>query len=180
MNTKEILMEMAVDKRHRDAMIRMLNAADTIEFKKLPNYWGIIDMDQHSSNKRFSIYDVSSKKIDTYLVAHGEGSDKNHNGFADKFSNENNSHCTSLGVYQCTDTYNGKHGLSLKLIGLDPTNSNADLRDIVIHGAEYVSEERAENGVKMGRSWGCPAVSMKKYKEVIGKLKHGSLLIIIN
>ena len=64
---------------------------------------------------------------------------------------------TSLGTYVTAETYYGKHGLSLRLDGLDKENSRARERAIVIHGADYVTPDRT----KMGRSWGCPALERK-------------------
>jgi hypothetical protein len=109
-------------------------------------------------------------------VAHGKGSDSDHDGFAEKFSNVNNSNATSLGFYKTAETYQGSHGYSLRLDGLSSTNSNARSRSIVVHGASYVEDkERIQ-----GRSWGCPAVSMANYTKVINLIKGGSLILAVN
>jgi hypothetical protein len=105
-------------------------------------------------------------------VAHGSGSDKANDGYAEKFSNVSGSNASSLGFYMTAETYNGKHGLSLRLDGLSSTNSNVRARAVVIHGASYVSD----SDIKAGRSWGCPAVSMASKDKVIKMLKGGSII----
>ena len=85
--------------------------------------------------------------------------------------------CTSLGIYQCDVTYMGEHGKSLYLDGLEPTNSNARARHIVMHGATYVSPEVIHSTGRIGRSLGCPAIEMGDVEKVIPKLMGGSLLI---
>ncbi|MGZ6424720.1 MAG: murein L,D-transpeptidase catalytic domain family protein [Bdellovibrio sp.] len=144
---------------------------------KIPNqrYVSVIDFTQKSSKARFHIIDMTTGKVWSIHVAHGKGSDANGDGYADKFSNQPDSRASSLGYYLTGSTYNGKHGLSLKLDGLSSTNSNVRGRAIVIHGADYVHED---NSIQ-GRSWGCPAVSMALRDKVISMLKNGSLIYAI-
>ncbi len=138
------------------------------------NYVAVIDFSMKSSEKRLFIRNMQTGKTEAFHVAHGQGSDANHDGYAEKFSNVANSHASSLGFYKTAETYSGKHGYSLRLDGLSSTNSNARARAIVMHGAAYVTDQ---NKIQ-GRSWGCPAVSMANHKRIIDILKGGALLYI--
>ena len=132
----------------------------------------VIDFTKHSGLPRFFVIDMNSGAVDSYHTAHGSGSDPDHNGYADRFSNTDNSHMSSLGFYLTGSTYQGENGLSLYLDGLSATNSNARARAIVVHGAAYVDPDLP----KMGRSWGCPALSPDVTAHVIGQIKGKSLL----
>ena len=140
-------------------------------------YLSVIDYTQSSSRKRFYIIDMESGLVESYLVAHGSGSDGDNDSYAESFGNVEGSKKTSLGFYITENTYDGKHGLSLVLSGLSKTNSNAKSRAIVIHGADYVNEHAALDLGRVGRSWGCPAVDFKIYKILIDRLKNGSLIL---
>lgn len=135
-------------------------------------YLSVIDFAQRSNKRRFYIVDMSSGAVWTTTVAHGKGSDANHDGFAEKFSNVSGSKASSLGYYLTAETYNGSNGYSLRLDGLSSTNSRARSRAIVIHGASYVQDR----DVIQGRSWGCPAVPLAYRDKVISWLKGGSLI----
>lgn len=139
------------------------------------SYISILDFGKRSSVKRFHIIDMKSGSVWSVHVAHGKGSDSNHDGYAEKFSNRSGSHASSLGYYITGSTYNGSNGLSLRLDGKSSTNSAARGRAIVIHGANYVKDS---NRIQ-GRSWGCPAISRANYKSVISKLKGGSLIYAV-
>lgn len=140
-------------------------------------YLSIIDFNKASTEKRFFLIDLQRKKLlyQTY-VAHGRNSGEN---FPTSFSNTEESHKSSLGIYTTADTYIGKHGYSLRLIGLDPQkNDNAEKRAIVIHGADYVSEKFIQKHGRLGRSHGCPALPEDLVKEIIDLTKGGSCLYI--
>jgi hypothetical protein len=132
----------------------------------------IIDYSRHSKQKRMWIVNMDTGAVWAMHVAHGKGSDDNHDGYADKFSNQDRSNATSLGFYLTGDQYRGKWGLSMYLDGLSPTNSNARARKIVLHGAPYVREAE----VRQGRSWGCPAVSMENRNRVVQILSGGTIM----
>ncbi len=138
---------------------------------KNKNYLVIIDFKQHNSKERFFVIDMTTGQVDKYLTAHGKNSDPDYDGYATTFSNNPGSLMTSLGFYLTAQTYQGAHGLSLALDGLSKTNSNARSREIVIHGASYVAP-----GAKIGRSWGCPALDLRYYVEVINRIKGGALI----
>jgi hypothetical protein len=109
-------------------------------------------------------------------VAHGNGSGGD---VPEYFSNASDSHASSLGFYITEGIYNGKHGRSLKLNGMDAGfNDNARTRSIVVHAAPYVSQGSIEQLGRLGRSEGCPAVSPKIAKKVINTIKGGSVLFI--
>ncbi len=137
----------------------------------------IIDFTLPSTKKRLFIIDIKNYKLlfVTY-VAHGKntGLDK-----ALYFSNEPESNKSSLGFYTTRATYSGAHGYSLRLDGHEAGfNNNANSRDIVVHSAEYVSEDIAKAQGRIGRSLGCPALSPKINKAVIDKIKNGSCLFV--
>ncbi|WP_242919424.1 murein L,D-transpeptidase catalytic domain family protein [Pontibacter liquoris] len=137
----------------------------------------VIDFTQASNQKRLWIIDVNTKKLlYNTLVAHGRNT-----GEADarQFSNEPNSFKSSIGFYLTGKTYTGKHGLSLRLNGMDPKyNSNAMQRAIVVHGADYVSENFVKQYGRLGRSLGCPAVPLEFSKAIINTIKDNSCLYI--
>ena len=110
------------------------------------------------------------------LVAHGQGSDRDHDGVADFFSDANGSHASSLGAFRAAERYQGGHGLSLALDGLDPTNRSARARAVVLHSQWYVSPEIvAQRGV-LGRSWGCFVVERAVIDQVVSALEGGGFI----
>lgn len=137
----------------------------------------LVDFTKPSTEKRMWIIDLKNNKLlKNTLVAHGKNSGQN---IASVFSNLPNSYMSSLGCYVTGDTYFGKHGLSLRLKGLDQGfNTNAFERAIVLHGAEYVSEDFIKCNGRLGRSHGCPAVPVSENKEIIEMIKGGSFLFI--
>jgi hypothetical protein len=141
------------------------------------DYLTICDFSQASNQKRLYIIDITDSKLvtNTY-VAHGRNSGGE---YATQFSNKPESLQSSLGFYITSNTYIGEHGLSLRINGVDPGyNDKALERSIVIHGAAYVDEARAKQGVFMGRSFGCPAVPQKESANIITTIKNGTCLFI--
>ncbi len=134
----------------------------------------VCDFSQPSSKKRMYILDIKNFKVllNTY-VAHGKNSGI---AMAERFSNRPESLQSSLGFYVTKNTYSGKHGLSLKLDGVEHGfNDNAEARAVVVHGAQYIGDQRAGY---MGRSFGCPAVPQRLALTVINYIKNGSCLFI--
>lgn len=116
------------------------------------------DASQPASSNRLTVLDLRGPSPTVVLrstVAHGSGSDRDKDGIAEAFGNDQNSHMTSLGLYQVGPAYRGKYGTSYLMDGLDPTNSNARKRAVVLHVGPYVTSTNA------GRSWGCPAISQQ-------------------
>jgi hypothetical protein len=130
-----------------------------------------------SNKKRLFILDLKNYKIlfNTY-VAHGKNSGTE---FASNFSNKPESLQSSPGFFVTKETYNGAHGLSLRLEGEEQgINDNALSRGIVMHAAAYVNEALANGRGFIGRSWGCPAVPPELHQAIINKIKNGSCLFL--
>lgn len=140
------------------------------------NVIGIVDFAKTSCLPRFYLLDVETGARESFLVAHGKGSDPAHSGWLRRFSNDPGSEASSAGAYLAGALYEGQHGQSRRLIGLDPSNSNAEARAIVIHGARYVSPQMAQLQGKVGRSQGCLAVSLDDIDRVLQRLAPGTLI----
>lgn len=135
----------------------------------------VIDYSLPSTQPRLWVLDLANGEVLYHeLVAHGRGSGDN---YATRFSNLDDSHQTSLGLFLTGGTYEGGNGYSLKLQGLDKgLNDRAEVRHIVMHGAWYVSAEHARSQGRLGRSWGCPALSEASARPVIDRIKGGSFV----
>lgn len=143
----------------------------------------VVDYSRPGWHRRLALYDARGNLLGTYLVAHA----RNSGGYdrADSFSNEVDSNQSSLGLFLVVNRYEGEHGTALRLEGLDPgLNDRAFERDIVVHGADYVSfRSIVENvwsgkGAGVGRSLGCPAVSRQAMPVVARTLDRGGYLYI--
>ncbi len=133
----------------------------------------VIDYSLPSTEPRLFVFDVEHRVLlFRELVAHGKNSGED---LTTRFSNQERSLATSLGLFVTEGTYMGGNGYSLRLNGLDRGfNDHAMSRAIVMHGAPYVSESMAKKVGRIGRSWGCPAVSPHVAKKLIDTLKGGS------
>ena len=140
-----------------------------------PSTLTVIDYSKPSTEKRLWVFDLRSQEmVYEELVAHGQGSGGN---VPTLFSNDPETHRTSLGLFVTGDTYVGKNGYSLRLDGLDRGfNDHARERAIVMHGAPYVSAEFAQTQGRLGRSWGCPALPETVARDVIDRVKGGGLI----
>lgn len=143
-----------------------------------PDILTIVDFSQSSRNKRFYVIDLIRKVLlfNTY-VAHGRNTGTE---FADRFSNKPGSYQSSLGFYVTGDENTGSSvGLSLILEGLEKGfNDNAVKREIIIHGAEYATEDFIRKTGRLGRSFGCPSLPPDMIRPVVEKIKEGSCLFI--
>ena len=137
---------------------------------------GIVDFSQPSADPRFFVVDLMSGNVESHRVAHGRGSDPDHSGFVERFSNEFRSYATSNGTYVTDDYYQGKYGLSMKVRGLDWSNYNAEPRAIVIHNAWYAEDDMIPLHGKLGRSEGCFAMSRDSQYAVMRKLAGGRMI----
>jgi hypothetical protein len=137
----------------------------------------IIDFSKSSREKRMHVVDLKSGNlVFNSVVAHGRNTGDE---FAKSFSNQPNSHKSSLGFYVTGSTYIGSNGYSLVLDGVEKGfNDKAKERAIVIHGAAYANEKVLQNGNRLGRSYGCPALPEHLNKKVIEKIKGGNCLFI--
>jgi L,D-transpeptidase-like protein len=139
-----------------------------------PSTLTVIDYSRPSTLPRLWVLDLATHEVlFEELVAHGSGSGEN---LATHFSNDPDSHQSSLGLFLTENTYTGKNGYSLRLRGLEPSNDRALERAIVIHGAPYVSDESAAALGRLGRSWGCPALRPAVARDVIDRVKDGSVV----
>jgi len=140
-----------------------------------PKTLTVIDYSRPSNQVRLWVIDLTTREL-LYeeLVAHGQGT----GGLtATMFSNEPDTHRTSLGLFKTDDTYVGRNGYSLRLDGLDKgINDNARERAIVMHGAPYVSDAFVRANGRLGRSWGCPAIRSDIAREMIDRVKGGGLV----
>ncbi len=136
----------------------------------------VVDFTLPSKSPRMYLVDLHARTVRSVLVAHGLGSDPDYTGWLIRFSNVPGSLATSAGGYVTGPAYIGEHGHSLRLEGLDKTNSNAEDREIVIHSAWYVSQERALSTGKIGRSDGCFAVAQASLEQVLNHLGTGRFL----
>ncbi len=137
------------------------------------NYIAIIDFSQPSDTRRLLILDLEKGTVSKHYVAHGKGSGVR---LATKFSNLDGSKMSSLGFYLGGSTYVGGHGESLNLYGLEKSNNQAAARDIVVHAANYVSQDFVDSSGRLGRSWGCPAVAPGIIKKMINLFKDGGVI----
>lgn len=137
----------------------------------------IIDYSLPSTYKRLWTINLETGKLLFYtFVAHGRNTGEN---VAEKFSNKPQSYQSSLGFFLTDHTYKGKNGNSLRLQGLEKNiNDKALERDIVVHGAPYVSEGFIKTQGRLGRSLGCPAIPPEITDDFIKVVKEGSLLFI--
>ena len=137
----------------------------------------VVDFDLPSTEKRLWVFDLATNKVLFHtLVAHGHNSGENE---ATNFSNTDQSNMSSLGFYATSKEYEGKHGRSLRLEGLDEGfNTNAATRSVVMHGADYVSEEFIKQNGRLGRSLGCPALPLDQYAQIIDAVNGGTCLFI--
>ncbi|GIV43598.1 MAG: hypothetical protein KatS3mg035_0721 [Bacteroidia bacterium] len=140
-------------------------------------YLIISDFTKSANKERFYVIDLNSRKVlFNELVAHGRNSG---NEFAQSFSNEINSYKSSPGFYITAETYQGKHGLSVRLDGMEKgINDKARERAIVIHAAEYVSYDYISKNGRLGRSFGCPALPKDNYEKIVEVIKEGACLYI--
>lgn len=159
------------------AMTGYLNLQQTGRLSEGKQVLTVVDFDLPSTQKRLWVLDLGKKEIVFHtLVAHGHNTGEN---TAASFSNTNESNMSSLGFYVTRSEYEGKHGRSLKLQGLDAGfNTNAEARAIVMHGADYVSEAFIKQNGRLGRSLGCPAVPMEVKDKIIEAVNGGTCLFV--
>ena len=152
------------------------SALDSRNWIRSRDFIGVVDFSKSSADGRFHVVHLPSGQVDSFRVAHGSGSDPRHSGFLDHFSNRPGSEATSNGAYTTGDYYHGKYGLSMKVHGLDWSNSNAESRAIVIHNAWYAEPEMIAAHGKLGRSEGCFAFSRADQQKVMNRLAGGRLI----
>ncbi|WP_305009668.1 murein L,D-transpeptidase catalytic domain family protein [Hymenobacter mellowenesis] len=137
----------------------------------------VADMDLPNTTERLWVIDLKAAKVlHRSYVAHGEGSGHLR---ARRFSNEEKSACTSLGFYRTAGTYDGIHGYSRRIEGLDKgQNGNAFDRYVVLHAADYASPKYIEKYGHLGYSRGCPALPPEQFKDIIATMRVGSMMLL--
>jgi hypothetical protein len=138
---------------------------------------GVADFGLHSSQRRFHFVDLERERVASYHVSHGDGSDGEHDGWLKRYSNLEGSHATSRGAYTTRSWYMGRFGMSIRLDGLDPTNSNALDRAIVMHKAQYATPEHVDRWGRLGRSNGCLAMGPEQFDRALIDLAGGRLVL---
>jgi hypothetical protein len=135
----------------------------------------VIDFSLASRERRLWVLDLAAERVVAQeLVAHGRGTGDD---IARRFSNRPGSLASSLGTFITGASYQGRHGLSLRLHGLDRgLNDQAAARGIVIHGAEYVNDGIVGRLGRLGRSQGCPALSPAAARRIIPLIRDGTVL----
>lgn len=137
---------------------------------------GIVDFTKFSSDPRFYLLDTNTGRVTRHFVSHGRGSDPSHTGFLQRFSNRVGSEASSDGSYIMGDYYHGRYGRSMRVAGLDPSNSNAFDRAIVVHTAWYAEPGVIAQQGRLGRSEGCFALPNRSLQEVMARLTPGHFL----
>ena len=137
---------------------------------------GVADFALPSGLPRLHFADLEKGAVRSFLVAHGRGSDPEHDGFLKLFSNQVGSLATSRGAFITYEWYKGKYGTSIRLGGIDPENNNALERAIVLHPAWYANPAMLEKWGKLGRSDGCFAMAEADFNEALWHLSGGRLI----
>ena len=142
-----------------------------------PAIVAVADLDLPNTAERLWVLDLAAGKVlHRSRVAHGRGSGHLR---ARRFSNAQKSACTSLGFYRTAGTYDGLHGYSRRIEGLDQgLNANAYDRYVVLHAADYAADAYVRRTGHLGYSRGCPALPPDRYRAVIGSLPAGSMLLL--
>ena len=137
----------------------------------------LVDYTKPSTEERLFVVDLSKKRVVfSSLVSHGKG---NGGLYATTFTDRNNSYASSSGFYLTGNIYNGKHGRSLVLYGLEEgKNDNAERRTIVMHSADYVSEEFIQKNGSLGRSKGCLALPVELNAKIIDLIHDGVVIYV--
>jgi hypothetical protein len=137
---------------------------------------GIADFSLHSALPRFHFANLENGSVQSFRVAHGQGSDPEHDGWLKWFSNEPGSLATARGAYITWEWYTGKYGTSVRLGSLDPDNSNTFDRAIVMHAADYATQDHVDRWGRLGRSNGCFALAPDDFLIALAQLSGGRLL----
>lgn len=162
----------------REGLVGYYNLRAASRRATTPPVLTLIDFSRPSKQKRLWVINVEKAKVLYHtLVAHGKASGAD---VPVAFSNKDGSEMSSLGFYRTApSTYIGKHGLSLKLVGLDPGfNTNAESRAVVVHGADYVCEDFVRAHGRLGRSQGCPALPVAETPAIVKAIQGGSVLYL--
>lgn len=162
----------------KELLDRALAALD-IHHHKLPHRDRIylVDFKKFSGDERFYEVDLVSGRVTTLRTSHGRGSDPSHTGFAERFSNEPDSHMSSVGAYATAGANWGpQQGANVLLDGLEYTNNLARERAIIVHAADYADPDFLAREGKLGRSYGCFSVAHSDLQPLRERMGEGRLL----
>ena len=162
------------ERRVLDIAAREASRLEAVLWRK--DVVGVADFARPSSLARFHFANLETGTVRSQLVAHGRGSDPDHCGWLQNFSNTVGSEATSRGAFLTCEWYSGKYGTSIRLRGLDVDNSNAHDRAIVMHPAWYAAPDMLSKWGKLGRSEGCFAMAPNDFNEALWHLSGGRLL----
>lgn len=162
------------DRKLFDIAKRELDKAGAAIWKR--DIVGIADFGLHSASNRFHFVNLDRQEVKSYLVSHGTGSDPEHDGWLNQYSNVEGSNATSKGAYVTWEWYVGRYGTSVRLGGLDHTNNAALRRYIVMHRAKYAEKSHVERWGRLGRSNGCFAMGEEQFRVALLNLSGGRLL----
>jgi hypothetical protein len=162
------------DRTILDIALREVERAGDVLWRR--DIAGIADFGVHSAIPRFHFANLENGTVRSFLVSHGMGSDPDHDGWLKSFSNVEGSNSTSRGAYVTWEWYMGRYGTSIRLGGLDPDNSNALPRAIVMHAAGYATPDHVGKWGRLGRSNGCFAMGPEDFREALWHLSGGRLL----
>ncbi|TRD11747.1 twin-arginine translocation pathway signal [Erythrobacter insulae] len=151
-----------------------LDRAGDVIWKK--DIVGIADFGVHSAEKRFHFVNLDREEVQSFHVSHGTGSDPEHDGWLNQYSNVEGSNATSKGAYITWEWYVGRYGTSVRLGGLDSTNDAALRRYIVMHRAKYAEPDHIDRWGRLGRSNGCFALGEEQFRIALLNLSGGRLL----
>ncbi|MCJ2184385.1 murein L,D-transpeptidase catalytic domain family protein [Novosphingobium sp. 1949] len=164
----------AYERRLLDVAARQAQRVGNAVWRK--DVVGLADFALPSWKPRLHFANLEDGTVRSFLLAHGRGSDPQHSGWLQSFSNQPGSFATSRGAFLTCEWYKGKYGTSIRLVGLDPDNSLALERAIVMHPAWYVDETMIDKWGKLGRSEGCFAMSNENFSQALWHLSGGRLL----
>jgi hypothetical protein len=169
------LLANAAPSADRGVLALAARATDCAQREGVVDRLAVIDYSRPSSEPRLWVFDLDGGRLlFEELVAHGRGTGER---LAERFSNAEGSHMSSLGLFRTAEPYDGANGYSLRLHGLEPGyNDQAFDRAIVMHGAPYVSPDIIRKQGRLGRSFGCPAVRLGVARRMIDTLKNGALV----
>lgn len=170
----QVIPDPAYDRRVLEIAAREAQRAGKALWRK--DIVGVADFARPSTLPRLHFANLENGTIRSFYVAHGRGSDPEHSGFLQSFSNRDGSEATSRGAFLTAEWYTGKYGTSIRLMGLDQDNSRALERAIVMHPAWYADPAIIARQGKLGRSEGCFAMAPAQFNEALWHLSGGRLL----
>ncbi len=137
----------------------------------------LVDFKKFSGEERLYEVDLEGGGVTLMRTSHGRGSDPAHTGFAVNFSNNPDSHMSSVGAYATAGASHGaQQGPNVLLDGLEYTNNLARQRAIIIHGADYADPAFLAREGKLGRSYGCFSVAHADLPALRERMGEGRLL----